>query len=180
MKKNPRNPHPVRQVLPTVPQVRLPIGKLPRSAPGDGNPVYGLSLVTRSALLNWTEEMIETDADRDKVARKEGPFTLSAGPLVEIYDFHGFPPITPEIKRRESGDPRNRATVTLGECAGGPGEGQDLTLGVEFACPMMGTQRAYGPITIEQALSFEEAVRAVFEAARQTGLLPLASRARRA
>ncbi len=73
----------------------------------------------------------------------------------------------------------NRVTVTLGECAGGPGEGQDLDLGIEFACPMLGTQRAAGPITIEQALSFEEAVRAVFEAARQVGLLPIASTYRR-
>ena len=73
----------------------------------------------------------------------------------------------------------NRTTVTLGECADGPAEGQDLELGIEFACPMLGTQVARGPMTIEQALSFEEAVRAVFEAARQVGLLPVASKYRR-
>jgi uncharacterized protein (DUF302 family) len=44
---------------------------------------------------------------------------------------------------------------------------------------MLGYQKIDAPITIEQALSFEEAVRAVFEAARQTGLLPVAKKGRR-
>lgn len=179
-KRKQRNPHPVRKVLPTVPQVRLPIGNLKRFAPGDGNPVFFSALVTRRAFLNWTEEILETDADMLKANWKEGPFTLSAAPHVGIYDYQGFPPITPDVRRRERNDPRNRVTVSLGECAGGgAGEEQDLDLGIEFACPMFGTQKAAGPITIEQALSFEEAVRAVFEAARQVGLLPIASKYRR-
>lgn len=59
---------------------------------------------------------------------------------------------------------------------GGPAEGQELDLRVEFPCPMLGTQVADGPITIEQALSFEESVRAVFQSAREHGLLPAPTR----
>lgn len=169
---------------PTQRTPRLALSGLPRFAPGSGNPVWGDSFVTRSAFTNWSNEIPETDADIPKLPLLEGPFTLSAGPLVRI-DLNGFRPpaitgVRRNWRRREDNDPRNRVSVSLGELAGGPGEGQDLNLEVKFSCPMLGTQIASGPITIEQALSFEEGVRAVFEAARQFGLLPAPKARKRA
>lgn len=119
--------------------------KSPASTPpraGEGNRSWGRSYVTRSQFLNYKL----TDA----ATPGPGPVTLSAGP----------------------GDPHNRVTVALGEVPCGPGDGQDLNLRIAFPCPMLGTQVADGPITLEQALSFEEAVRAVFQAAREHGLIP--------
>lgn len=115
--------------------------------------MYGDSFVTRSAIVNWSTDIAGSDAEIRKLERNEGPFTLSGGP--------------------------REMTVSIGECAAGPMNGHDLEISVEFACPMLGRQRARGPITIEQALWFEEAVRAAFEAARQTGLLPMPEKNRK-
>jgi hypothetical protein len=135
--------------------------------PHRANPSWGRALVTKSQFINWKR----TDAAK----AGPGPVTLSAGPVVIWLRKNGSIG-QPGIRRREVGDSRNRVTVALGECAGGPGEGQDLDLRIEFPCPMRGTQVADGPITIEQALSFEEAVRAVFQSARELGLLPIPAR----
>jgi hypothetical protein len=51
-------------------------------------------------------------------------------------------------------------------------EGVDLDLKIAMPTGMRGLQIADGPISIAQALSFEEAVRAVFQAAREHGLIP--------
>ena len=81
-----------------------------------------------------------------------------------------------------AGDP----DITVSATPGGQQEGVKVSLGdfkpdangpsvyveIAFECPMLGRQRISGPLTVRQVYSLEEAVRAVFEAARARGILP--------
>jgi hypothetical protein len=111
--------------------------------------------VTKSQLQNWKPDKIDK---RDGVTR---PFiSLSAGP----------------------GTTGKRIEVALGESVMTERamSGNDrpprrmLDLGIEAWIPMRpgGFVTFREPITVAQALSFEEAVRAVFRAAREEGILP--------
>lgn len=117
--------------------------------PGQGNPHWGRSYVTASRFQNWKP---------DKRDRRRTPrLTLSAGP----------------------GLVAKRVKVSLGESvftektmSGGPNRGM-LDLKIQAWVPMRGQIQVFDePVTIAQALSFEEAVRAVFRAAREEGILP--------
>lgn len=174
---------------PTLPQppaspFRLGVGKLPRFAPGDGNPAWGTALVTREAILQIVDDKGFDDKNRHLAPRDEGAFTVSARPHVSIHGFEGFPESvknTPDSRRnpeREQG--RVRVAISEGgHVVGKKLPGDDFSLEVAFYSTMCGWQTASGPVTLEQLLSFEESVRAAIEAARQTGMLPIASKYRR-
>lgn len=114
--------------------------------PGHGNPYWRNSYVTASHVRNWNPR-------GRKLMRKDAtsPLTISAGP-------------GPEAKR---------VNVSLAE------SGQFMTdtvamldLSIGFHSAVRGRVTLFGEMTVCQALSFEEAVRAVFEAAREEGVLP--------
>lgn len=120
--------------------------------PGQGNPHWGRAHVMQTQQHDWKAEKWEK--------RRSAPITLEAGP-------------GPEDKR---------VKVALGESvmdehimwSRGPSR-QMLDLSIDFRVPMRpgGIVRINRePISLAQALSFEEAVRAVFRAAREKGILP--------
>lgn len=123
-----------------------------RSAPkvrppeaGKGNPHWFRAYVTASRYQNW--KLSPRDASRGTLP-KESPLTLSAGPGLED----------------------ERVTVRLGQSLSLE---RPLELQIEFCSPMRGRRiKLSEPITLVQAYSFEEAVRAVFRAAREEGVLP--------
>ncbi len=120
--------------------------------PGQGNPHWGRAYVMETRQHNWRPEKGET--------RRTPPISLSAAPGLE----------------------HNRTKVSLEESVmnenvmwnGRPARPM-LNLSIEFRVPMRPggvAKMDREPMSVSQALSFEEAVRAVFRAAREKGILP--------
>jgi hypothetical protein len=124
--------------------------------PGQANPHWGRAHVTISRQQNWTpEEMDKRDG------RRTPPITLSAGPGVEARRVDVSLGESYLNEQVNSGDPKVAARPML-------------NLGIKAWVGMRGGYVGFKEtVTIAQALSFEEAVRAVFRAAREEGVLPL-------
>jgi hypothetical protein len=126
--------------------------RLPKKAitAGAGNPNWKRAIVTESKPLDWP--LLPSLDKSDAIGRPaSAPITLAAGPADLDAD---------------------RVQVSLGESWVTEGNPTPLEFRIEFACPMYGRQRISAPITLGQAYSLEEAIRAVFSAARAKGLIP--------
>ena len=114
--------------------------------PGQGNPSWGRSFVTASRRQNWKP----TPA----LERENAPLSLSAGPGAE-------------------GD---RIDVSIRESLfAEPEDSSRFGLEIDVYNPMKGRQRISTYVSLEQLYSLEEAVRAVFRAAREEGIIPIKS-----
>lgn len=112
--------------------------------PGEGNPSWQKSYVTLSAYQNWGKGKSEREAG-------PSPRTVQSGP----------------------GDPANRMSVELSEDSRPfQRDPRDYVLTISGRSPLQHIHDIRLHITLEQAYSFEESVRAVFQAAREEGILP--------
>jgi hypothetical protein len=123
--------------------------------PGQANPHWGRAHVTISQRQNWIpDEMDKSDG------RRTPPITLSAGPGVEARRVDVSLGQSYLTERVNSGDPKVPKRFML-------------NLGIKAWVGMRGGYTGFNEtVTLAQALSFEEAVRAVFRAAREEGILP--------
>lgn len=111
---------------------------------GEGNPSWQKSFVTLSTYQNWGKGRSE---------REDGPSPrkLQSGP----------------------GDPGNRMSVELSEDSRPfQRDPRDYVLTISGRSRLQHIHDIRLHITLEQAYSFEESVRAVFQAAREEGILP--------
>lgn len=79
---------------------------------------------------------------------------------------------TPRTFSAGPGRESERVTIALAEQPYQVDDDRSLTLSIKFFTPMHGWSEARGAITVAQAHSLEEGLRAVFLAAREEGLLP--------
>lgn len=114
-----------------------------RPRSGQGNPAWGKAFVTQSHRQNF---------EPDEYVKK-APLSFSAAPAGS----------------HAPGDYHTRSVeMTIAQS----GYLAPFTLELKAYSPPKGWQTFYQVVTLEQLYSFEEAVRAVFQAAREEGILP--------
>jgi hypothetical protein len=112
---------------------------------GEGNPSWGKAFVTASRRQNWKRT--------SSMEREDAPLTLSAAPGVV----------------------KDRIKVSIAESFfADPLHDSRFGLEIEVCSGARGSHMINAGVSLEQLHSFEEAVRAVFQSAREEGILPRA------